>query len=56
MIWFSLLQWEWISFLFLISSGMRHFAREKVLGPAKPLWFLKGCGFTLDAGEVYQVC
>ncbi len=38
------------------SSGMRHFAREKVLGPAKPLWFLKGCGFTLEAGEVYQVC
>ena len=28
--------------------------REKVLGPAKPLWFAKGQGFTMEAGMVYQ--
>ncbi|CAK8992499.1 Uncharacterized protein SCF082_LOCUS3131, partial [Durusdinium trenchii] len=35
---------------------VRHFAREKVVGPAKPLWYLRGSGFTADAGSVYQVC
>jgi hypothetical protein len=34
---------------------MRHFAREKVLGPAKPLWYVKGIGFTMEAGLVYQL-
>lgn len=39
-----------------INLGLRHFPREKVLGPAKPLWFLKGHGITIDAGCVYQLC
>ena len=38
----------------LCTSGMRHFSREKVLGPAKPLLYFKD-SFTMEANMVYQV-
>ena len=34
---------------------MRHYARDKVLGPAKPLWFIKGGGFLMEPGMHYQI-
>lgn len=34
---------------------MRHYALEKVIGPAKPLWFVKGDGFVMEPGIVYQI-
>lgn len=36
-------------------SGVRHYSLQKVLGPAKPLWFLKGNGFVMEPGHFYQV-
>ena len=36
------------------SPGMRHYAREKVVGPAKPLWFAKG-SIVLEPKTFYQV-
>lgn len=44
-----------VKLLLLDNLGLRHFPREKVLGPAKPLWYVKGSGFTMDAGLVYQL-
>ena len=36
-------------------AGMRHYVKEKVLGPAKPLWFVRGDGFTMEANMVYEI-
>ena len=52
-------QFSIVSFVFDIplypSQGMRHYGKEKVLGPAKPLWFIKGDGFHMEANKVYEV-
>ena len=39
----------------LIKPGMRHYSKEKVLGPAKPLWFVRNAGFMMEAGLLYQI-
>ena len=31
-----------------ITEGVRHYNREKTIGPAKPLWFVSGNGFTME--------
>ena len=36
-------------------AGMCHYVKEKVLGPAKPLWFVRGDGFTMEANMVYEI-
>lgn len=36
--------------------GVRHYNREKTLGPAKPLWYIKGQGFLMEPNMYYQVC
>lgn len=37
-----------------LSKGIRHYSREKVLGPAKPLWFARA-DIVLRADHYYQV-
>lgn len=44
----------WI--LFMVFWGVRHYSREKTLGPAKPLWFIKGQGFLMEPNMYYKVC
>lgn len=36
------------------TSGMRHYTKEKVIGPAKPIYYLKK-SFQMEKGMVYQV-
>lgn len=38
-----------------ITEGVRHYNREKTIGPAKPLWFVSGNGFTMEADTYYKV-
>ena len=34
---------------------MRFYAREKVLGPAKPMWYVKGTGFRMEPDMLYEI-
>lgn len=34
---------------------MRHYAKDKVLGPAKPMWFCCGDGFLMEPNKFYLI-
>lgn len=55
--WFLISRWNIqcnMSWTTTIIWGMRHYHREKIVGPAKPLWFARA-DIVLEANMYYQV-
>ena len=36
-------------------EGMRHYTKDKMVGPAKPMFFVRGDGFQMQSNMVYEI-